>query len=310
VFSSLRLPIAATIAAAIVMMVASPAAAAPRSLPATDAMYIVSCDSVGGTEVLFSVDAVTAESTAIGTGIGGDVGCAGQPAWDRTTDTAYYLDFSANTLLSIDLATGVSTTKGAFLDGVNPIQIDAIAITLDGTAYALGGGNFYDLNLSDASLQFVGLTIGNTLAFAVDPTTGLLYAVDQGGDVYSIDATDGNPVFNNAVGISAPVKVLSLQIDSAGTFWYLNQNGASDLWSSTIDFVNTAELSGTTTAEGANVFSQALLIAPNTIPPAVAGSAPTLSATGSEAPSVLLVGGASLLLLLGVVLVIARRRTV
>lgn len=304
----LRLTLAAATAAALVVLVASPAAAAARTIPATDAMYIISCDDIGGEEVLFGVDSTSAAVTQIGTGVSEDSGCAGQPAWDATTNTAYYLSFFPNEhLRSINLTTGESTIIGDFHEGGGGLRdVDAIAIGLDGSAYALEGGDFFTLDLLTAEITYVGPTVSHVWGFAVDPTSGLLYGVTEDGEVYSI-ANDGTAVYNNTVVLGTDNNVLSLQIDSAGTFWYLNSLDPTTLWSSTTDFAGTEELSGPTDTETDTVFSEALLIAPYTLIPEVVPAA--LPNMGSEAPSALLVGGASLLLLLGVVLVVRRGRT-
>ena len=307
--STLRLSLAASTVAALVLLVAAPASAAPRSVPATDAMYLVSCDDIGGTEVLFSVDSATGATTQIGTGIGGENGCAGQPAWDATTNTAYYFDFFPDpTLNTIDLATGVTTPIAPFFLGVTPTDIDAIAIGVDGAAYALGNGTLYKLNLATAELTDPLPSKSDVWGFAVDPTSGLFYAVTDIAEVYSIDVTTGLPTFLDQLAFLPSLSSLSLQIDSAGTFWYLNSLDPTTVWSSDgTTFAGTEELSGPTNLAGTteNVFSEALLITPNTVP-----TEPALADTGVDATPALLLGtGAVLTLMLGAALVVSRRRS-
>lgn len=304
--STARIGFAGVAVAALVLLTASPASAAARSIPATDAMYIVSCDDVGGsTEVLFSVDSATGATTQIGGGIGQVSGCAGQPAWDATTNRAYYFDFFPDpTLNTIDLATGVTTPIAPFFLGVTPTDIDAIAIGVDGTAYALGNGTLYKLDLATAELSDPLPSKSDVWGFAVDPTTGAFYAVTDLAEVYSIDVATGVPTFLDQLAFLPSLSSLSLQIDSAGTFWYLNSLDPTTVWSSDgSTFAGTEELSGPTDLAGTteNVFSEALLIAPNTVP--------ALAETGVDSTPALLLGtGAALTLMLGAALVVTHRR--
>lgn len=304
--STARIGLAGAAVAALVLITASPASAAARAIPTTDAMYIVSCDDAGGsTEVLFSVDSATAALGQIGAGIGQESGCAGQPAWDATTNTAYYFDFFPDaTLNKIDLATGVTTSIAPFFEGVTPIDVDAIAIGLDGAAYALSSGTLYDLNLATAELTDPLSSKTDVFGFAVDPTSGLFYGVTDLGEVYLIDVATGAANFLDDLTVTPGENVLSLQIDSAGTFWYLNSLDPSTLWSSDgSTFAGSEELSGSTDLAGGGetVFSEALLIAPNTVP--------ALAETGVDATPALLVGtAAALALMLGAALVVTRRR--
>lgn len=307
--SPLRLSLAAATTAALVLLVAAPASAAPRSIPATDAMYVVSCDDIGGsTEVLFSVDSATGATTQIGSGIGSMSGCAGQPAWDATTNTAYYFDFfPVPTLNTIDLATGATTTVAPFSLGVLQPDVEAIAIGLDGAAYALAEGTLYKLDLATAELSDPLPSKSDVLGFAVDPTSGLFYAVTDIAEVYSIDVATGIPTFLDQLAFLPSLSSLSLQIDSAGTFWYLNSLDPTTVWSTDgSTFAGTEELSGPTDLAGTteNVFTEALLIAPNVITPAA-----VLPETGADATAALILGtGAALTLMLGAALVVTRRR--
>lgn len=308
---SLRLPLASAAIAALVLLVAAPASAAPRSVPATDALYLVTCDSVGGTEVLFSVDSASGASTQIGTGIGGDTGCAGQPAYNPITGKAYYFDFFPDArLMTIDLTTGVSTPVGQFLAGVTQIDVDAIAIGLDGAAYAVSEGTLYTLDLGTGALTAPLATQADLFGLAVDPTTGLFYGVTDDGKVYSIVVATGVATLIDDLTFTPGENVLSLQIDSDGTFWYLNSIDPAALWSSDgVAFAGTEELSGVTHVAGTatNVFSEALLIAP--APVVAVPEGPALAATGIDATATSLLGaGAALIVLLGTVLITARRQ--
>jgi hypothetical protein len=269
-------------------------------------MYAMAC---GGTPdlQLASVDVSTATATKIGAG--GNVNtlnCPQQGAWDAVTSTAYFPAYDsaglAESLLSVDLTTGVSTEVAGFTLVGAPALVDAIAIGTDGAAYAISSGELFSLDLATAGLTAIdtnAVVDPTIVGIAVDPSSGGFFTINRTGEISSIDVTSGalTPVAQTAFtpGASSPS---SLQIDSNGTIWVENtdQSGVpwlADLWSvdptagggSGIPSGNltVAGTSGTT-----DFFSISLLIVPavtiTSAPPAasiVAGSAISFAVTAS-----------------------------
>jgi len=314
--------IAAIGAVVLALVGASPAFADGRDVDPGDSMYTINCAGDYDDWQLFSVAPTTAFSTAIGVGGGTSEfgGCAGQPAYDAFTGTSYYIQITFDgvashwALAEIDVTTGVSTTVGEFAwddDGPQPARIEAIAIAPDGTAYALGSGVLYTLDLDTAEVEAIDECIF-AFAFAADPVTGEFYAVDRDGQVYRFDdISEGCALTTlgqlthadlDLEDIDAEEElrgVFALQIDGGGTFWInvATREGLTQLWSFTTTTLGTPVLSGLFTDEP--FYTSALLIIP--------GAA--LAATGANlglAPY--LAGGAVLLLLAGGAVLLVRRR--
>lgn len=312
--AALRITLASFAIAGLALVGAAPASAAARALPATDSMYAIACDDGLANMQLLGVDASTGASTEIGTG-DGTIGCAGQPAWDATTSTAYYVmfDFPQSILATMNTSTGSTTSIGIFTDTIaEPDEtpfIQAIAIGLDGAAYAFSETDFYSLDLATAELTQLGSASLELLGFAVDPTSGVFYAVDISGDVYSVNVTNGVLTAVDTADFGPDVTVYSLQIDSAGTFWFASYEETIDalqLWSTTATVAGTEELSGVFERSGGEYFHEALLVTPGVNEPAK----PALADTGADATSTLVIGASALgALVLGAVLLATRRRT-
>ncbi len=307
-------------AVALVFVSASPAQAVGRNIDPGDSMYTINCDDIYNDWQLLSVAPPTAVSTPIGDGTGnGDLGgCAGQPAYDVTTGKSYYIqitydgEFSHWTLAEINVATGVSTTVGEFLWDNNEfpelVRIEAIAIGPDGTAYAIGSGTLYSLNLATAVVDPIDETL-IAFAFASDPNTGEFYAVDHAGEVFQFDDITTSGDLTSLGFLAHPdldldgelTGVFSLQIDGGGTFWIdvATREGESQLWSFTPTTLDAPVLSGLFTDDP--FYTSALLIIPGLV--ALASTGATVTALPSA------VGAALLLALIGVVLVARQRRT-
>lgn len=315
--------LAATGALALALAGAAPAMAAGRDIDSGDSMYTISCDQDYNDWQLFSVAPATAFSTKIGDGGGTSEfgGCAGQPAYNAHNGKSYYIqitfdgDVSHWTLAEIDLTTGVSSVIDEFVwdnEGPQPVRIDAIAIAPDGTAYALGNGALYTLDLDTAAVEPVDECV-SAFAFASDPVTGEFYAVDRDGQVYQFDDISEGCAVTMVGQLThadldlediAPEEdlrgVFALQIDGGGTFWIdvATREGLTQLWSFTPTTLSAPVLSGLFTDEP--FYTSALLIIP--------GAA--LAATGADlslAPY--LAGGAVLAVLAGGAVLLIRRRT-
>ena len=310
--------LAATGAAALILIGASPAAAAGSSIDPGDSLYAIDCDvTVYNDWQLMSVDPTTAASTTIGDGSGSTsedfYACAGQPAYDVSTGKSYYIQWQYDTdpqqyfLASIDLTTGDSTTIGEFfyIDGEFPTYpyVESIAIGLDGSAYAFSQGFLWSVDLSSGELTPIDESLSNVYGFAVDPTTGIFYAIDYNNDRFTVDTSDGTYVYLDTVTLPAETTIYSLQIDGGGRFWIevddSNLDSDAGLWS----FAPADAAAPTYSGEFIDdpYYTEALLIVP--------GAA--LAATGADFGGVapLAAGGAALALAGAALLALRRRRT-
>jgi len=318
-----KLLLVAAASAALMFVGSAPALAAGNDIDPGDSLYSISCDELQNTWQLFSVDAPTAFSTKIGAGSGpqdGPGGCAFQPAYDVTTGKSYYIQRvgrNATSLAQIDVTTGVSTTLGSYVfdngDGNSPLVLESIAIGLDGSIYAFSNGALYSLTLTGltpttpvkATLIKSGLSL-DVFAFAADPTSGVLYAINLDDEVFSVDGSTGDVVSFGVVPRDDDVYgIYSLQIDGAGRFWLevdilANDVRASALRSWTLGSSAYPTNSGIFTDEQYN--TEAILIIPGAVPA-------TLPKTGSDAGSLAIAAGAGVAALtLGLLLVLRRRR--
>jgi hypothetical protein len=271
----------ATASAIAILILASgtPAYAAGNAIHAGDLMYSLNCDPVYNDFQFFSVESSTAFSTKIGNGTGevseGNA-CAGQPAYNPATGASYYIDrlFGGQvgqniSLATVDRATGVTTVIGQFTDAGNEANphptIEAMAIGASGSAYALGGGNLWSVNLATAQLTFiVAGTVTNTFAFAADPVTGDFVAIDENGAISTLNITDGTHSSIGTVVVPNTVYgVRSLQFNGAGTLWVeadTNEGQNTELWSFTRSTIAAPILSGI--FADAPYFTEAVLIVP------------------------------------------------
>ncbi|KJC62977.1 DUF6923 family protein [Agreia bicolorata] len=305
-------------------VVAAPAAAAGgRSLPAGSSLYALSCDEGILNPQLFSIDAATAGATAIGAATSEENACAGQPAWNPLTSTAYFVSWGPDTTLgTVDLTTGASATVAPFTFEGGGERVDSLAIGLDGAAFAISGDELFTVDLTTGELAEVGqLGVVGLYGFAVDPTTGDFFAISPEGLLYSVDVTTGAATLVGDTGLNsgsfnAP---FSLQIDSAGILWIEGDSFEPDLgfvanlWS-----VDPADLSSSSVLSGAiavgedPVYSEALLFVPAPVKPVVpvapvvepavvvAPVAPQLANTGVDAAPI--AAGGALVALLGLAL--------
>ena len=283
-----RLAVLAGIAALALTMTASPALAIPaaRALAPASQLYVVDCTHAD----LFSVDPSNAVATQIGTSTNSLGSCGKQPAWDATTNTAYFFGLgSGTTLTSVNLATGAQVNHAAFSGGSNPPASMAIdPVTGRGYVYQVGG-RFYGLDVPTSALSLIATVAGNptVTAMAFQPNTGVLYAITTAGVVSTVNTTTG--VFTNvgSLGI-ANSEVESLQIDSNGVFWvvvYIISPSATQLWSfNPLNFAGSGISSGSLTHNGARLDPAALLLVPSEEPVTAAFSRATVSAAELTTP--------------------------
>lgn len=297
---------------------AAPASADPRPLPEGDTLYSLPCNYYSAdaaqlpTLQLLDIDTTTAVATTIGAGTAiADVDCAGQGAWDASTGTAYAIAYRWSAegdalLVSVDLATGVSTVVGAFHDSEGPTEVYSIAIDAEGNAFASYGGLF-SLNLQTAEITYIGGDISN-YGLSFDPTSGVLYTLDSSGGLSTVDTATGS---TTSVGDVSDGGTYSLAIDSAGIAWYgVDDRIGGDDYEVIITSVDPAdpssrEQSGALAVGTAFPFQESLFIVPTAAP--APAPEPALAATGAGVDTSLLIG-AGILGLVGVALVMRRRR--
>ena len=310
--------LAAAVTLGMLALGTAPASAAPRPLPEGDTLYALPCNyysaPVGDlpTLQLLDVDTTTAAATAIGTGTEiADVDCAGQGAWDASTNTAYAIAYSWGVdgdalLIKVDLATGVSTVVAPFNDTEGPTDVYSIAIDAEGNAFASYDG-LYSLDLDTATMTYIGGSVSN-YGLAFDPTSGVLHTLNSSGILSTVDTVSGA---TTPLGDITEGSTYSLAIDSAGVVWFgIDVSLPGDGYEVIIASVDSADLtsfeeSGTLTVGEVAPFQEALLIAPDVVP--APAPEPVLAATGAGVDTSLLIG-AAILGLVGIGLVTRRRR--
>ena len=304
----------------------APASAAPAPLPEGDSLFGIACPHYSTDEStlpnmqLIKLDTATAEGTLVGSGTPAlvDANCGGQGAWNPVTATAYALgqdftDESDAVLVTIDTVSGVSTFVGDFAVSGVPVLVYSIAISPTGDAYAVGDTEdytgFFKLDLDSGDLTLVDTVSYDNYTLAFDPSTGILYTLEDDGALYTVNTSTGVPTFVANVGIDY---IYALAIDSSGTFWFTADVPAepgsflADLYSAELaDLAGSVEFAGTVSVGETNPYTEALLL---TYSAAVAspGSTPELAVTGATVEPVT-VGAAFLMLLAGIAAVRIRR---
>ncbi|MCY7413094.1 MAG: hypothetical protein LH471_08705, partial [Salinibacterium sp.] len=298
-------------------------AAGTRALPDGNSLYAITCpyysDDAGQTpnNQVLAVDEQTAVAVAVGSGseIDGS-NCAGSPAVDPIDGAVYALvavdDDNFPILVTVDLVTGISTKVADITDGEDPLLPQAMAIGLDGAAYALYNADLYSLNLGDGVMTLIGETVGDAWGFVSDPITGLFYALDSDGQLFEIDVSDGSFVLLDQLSfLTTDEGTYSLTMDANGVFWIGLDVESGDeyrveLWSVTLaDPATSDEFVGELALGSIAPYSEALVIGPAYV---AAAPAPALAATGIDLVVPIVAG--IVLLAVGVGLaVVARRQT-
>ena len=300
---SLVAGLAATAALALPLVFAGPASAA--TLPTGDQLWAISCDSgeeTGFSAILYSLNAADAAATPVGIGTGFEGDCAGQSAYNPVTGASYYLSWaeSPGKLAKIDLATGLATVIP--FTGDDYLDPNSITIGTDGVGYMLEQSWLSTFNVETGATTYLG-DIGLTgfFGFAVDPTSGLLYAVDFTGASYLIDPVAKTATFQgNILGDAGGNNYYSLQIDTAGRWWVQENAPSGSLLLSGAkpnpDAATQFETAGLILDGDNDPYTQSLLI---TYPKALAATgldATVLIGAGATAGLLLLMGGAVLVL--------------
>ena len=255
------------------------ATVSPRTLPAGQTMFALSCDS--RVSDLHSVDAATAVSTQVGIGTTTANFCSGQPAWDTVTKTAYFVDWTTSRyfLSTMNISTGVRTVGAQFTDGEGSPSVDSIAISPSGVAYATSDATLYSLNLADATLALIGTGDHTNLYGLAFNSAGVLYGLTSSGELFTVNTTTGasTPVTtfsfpSNVDPANSRTHPYSMQVDSSGILWIENDGdgpGSADLWSVDLTAANPSAStvrSGGFIVGGTYFYHEALLIVPFAVP--------------------------------------------
>ncbi|CAN5506949.1 hypothetical protein BH10ACT7_BH10ACT7_06560 [soil metagenome] len=269
-----------------------------------------------------SIDPSNATTTSVGAPLGGLVNSRIYDAASNPIDGTSFAVLDQNNvrqLLSVDVTTGALSIVGQFeltaAPGTFP-EIRTIAFAPDGTLYGVDAttGLGYVVDPVTAGLTAVG-TFGTFRSFAIDPTTGDLWGIDQNGQLLRADAATPTvfaPYSSLDFSAHGPTSTYGLQIDEDGLFWlstYDSFNGKLRTFTPTVAPI-VPTLVGVFSPPHYSVL--AILIVDLTPPgPPVTPAGPQLANGGADFTVASVVAiSAGILTLLGVTLVVARRRDV
>jgi hypothetical protein len=281
---------------------------------------------------LFSVDPATAVATPIGDGQGANDGafnaCDSEPAWNVVTQTAYFVAYSdseeADVLMIVDLTTGDSTVVGE-ISGLGAAPADcgssyqSMAIGDDGSAFVFDSNScLYSLDLSTAELTYIGGVENSDAgryyaqAWSVNPASSVWQVLELYDDFISnVDVSIGVlSATGPAVSFVGDYAPISLEFDSAGTGWVINDetewNGSAWERHSPLYSVNpesgVTELVADIATEADGGFETSALLIKR---PASVATLPNTGLDGGFAMASALAGG--ILIATGVALMVRRR---
>jgi len=234
--TSIARRVSLTVVAATGLVAASlPAHAALLSLPVTDTVHVVECDTISGTLAnlqVLAVDTTSALLTPSGAGAPTSAGCSYDATTDPSTGISYIIA-SDDTLWSFDPVTTTSTRIGAFRlvsDPTDTRQLVAIAVDPLGNAFGIEStAQLHALDLETAEISPIGQNIGPQPpinALAAHPVTGKLYAVTYSGELglWTYDTLTGQLELVTSV---SQAGIYSIGFDSSGMLWAINYENNS-----------------------------------------------------------------------------------
>lgn len=298
---SIQIALGTAVSAAL-LLVSTPAFAAPRSLPAGEGLYAFGCDDGGPAVGL--VDVATGAVTEVVPGVADQ--CYSSPAYNPVDGKIYVIDFG----VGFDLKVFDPQAKTLTMVGAFDCEPYALAIDASGNAWIW---DQFDDRLKTVSLDnavcgtpigTVGLRDEDIYGMAFAPN-GLLYAVlwDNG----YIGTVSTSIAGFTQVGSSAMVAETNagLTFDSSGIAWVLDEgleSSRAEVFSADInDYAGTAQRSGQLAFNGADYYSEAIVVGP--------ADAPKLPDTGSASVALGVAGlAAAGVIALGAVMMIVRRR--
>lgn len=173
--------------------------------PALAATTLYGMDSGGQ---LITIGTTNAATTSIGAPSGVRVGLA----QSSLTGIAYTRSF--NTLFSIDLASGITTSIGAsgsFLTGLAFNLAGNVLYSIDQSS-----GAFYSVNTANGTPTLIGQTNQSTMLDLATNSAGVVYGVNLSGDIYTINTTTGAATF-----VSRPINegLTSIEFDASDNLY-------------------------------------------------------------------------------------------
>jgi len=301
---SIQMALGTAVSAAL-LLASTPAFAAPRSLPAGEALYAFGCGDGTIEPAVGIVDVATGAVTEVVAAIAEQ--CFLSPAYNLVDGKIYVInanDWTGNNreLAVFDPQAKTLTVIAAFDTDV----CDPYTLAIDGSGNAWVWEDVTD-NLRPVSLTTatcgtgVGTVSGGDYFYgmAFSPN-GTLYAANyDNGEIGTVSTTDGT---FTQVGTSAMPAGdnAALTFDSSGTAWVIDEVNNAEVYSADItNYAGTAERSGQLTINGTEYYSEALVVGP----------APKLPDTGSASVALGVTGlAAAGVIALGVALMILRRR--
>jgi LPXTG-motif cell wall-anchored protein len=295
---SIQIALGTAVSAAL-LLASTPAFAAPRSLPAGEALYAFGCD-YGTVPAVGLVDVATGAVTEVVAGSQDPSQCYSSPAYNPVDGKIYVIEWTNGYELA------VFDPQAETLTVIDSFDCDPFTLAID----ASGNGWIWDDlddNLKPFSLENaacgtgVGVVAGgNTFYGMAFAPNGTLYAANyDNGEIGTVSTTDGT--FTQVGSSAMPAgDNAALTFDSSGTAWVVTEANNSEIYSADItDYSGTAELSGQLTFNGVDIYSEAIVVLP----------APELPDTGSDSVALGVTGlAAAGVIALGVAMMIVRRR--
>jgi LPXTG-motif cell wall-anchored protein len=298
---SIKIALGTAVSAAL-LLASTPAFAAPRSLPAGEALYAFGCDD--GTEPAVGlVDVATGAVTEVVPGVAGQ--CYSSPAYNPVDGKIYVIDWSQGNTYQL----GVFDPEAETLTLVDAFDCSPYTLAIDASGNAwvwdVVTEELHPVNLTDATCgDGVGVVAGGDYFFGMAfAPNGSLYAANYyNGEFGTVNTSTGAftqvnssamPAFDNS----------GLTFDSSGTAWVVDGANEAEIYSADItDYAGTAELSGQLSFNGTDYFSEAIVVLQ--VP-----AAPELPDTGSASVALGVTGlAAAGVIALGAVMMIVRRR--
>jgi LPXTG-motif cell wall-anchored protein len=296
--------------------VTSPAMAAVPSMPSTDQLFAIDCDSFA--PQLWKVDATNANVTVVGTPLPERSACAGGAQYNPADGLAYFLYYSENYvthLSTIDADTGAYTVGPA----LNGDTDDAwqFFITTAGDAFVTLNGSLYSIDLAKSATTLVGVLGTDDAASGYNAVDDTAYTFDASGEYYSINLSTGAATqvgtlvlaadYTCPGGSTSGLDIDSVAFDSVGNAWIQNDGCNSellfaDMTEETVAYVGQFNDINRTLYSNApyyEFYTETLFITPGT-------AAPELPNTGLETNAV--AGASALLLAAGLLVVVTMRR--